>query len=294
VSTPRPTVSRRRTTVVLAAALLGLLAVVPAPSAPPAEAASRWAPADRATIRPGVQMYTKGGQCTGNFVFTDRRGRVYVGYAAHCASTGTATDTDGCQAVSLPLGTRVRFAQGGSPAGDGTTVGFGRLVYSSWLTMRRLGTRNKDACAHNDFALVRVGKAHRGKVNPSVPFWGGPVGLDRDGTAVGEDVFSFGSSSLRGGAPLLAPKQGRSLGMTGGGWNHLVYTFTTGVPGDSGSAFLDADGKAIGTLSTLTIAPLTASNGVSDLRRQLRFAQRRSGIAGLRLVRGTESFSPLL
>jgi hypothetical protein len=279
---------------VLAAALLGLLAVVPAPSAAPAEAASRWAPADRATIRPGVQMYTKGGQCTGNFVFTDRRGRVYVGYAAHCAAKGSATDTDGCRAESLPLGTRVRFAEGGSLAGDGATVGFGRLVYSSWVTMRRLGTRNPNACAFNDFALVRVGKAHRGKVNPSVPFWGGPVGLDRDGTVEGEDVFSFGSSSLRGGASLLAPKQGSSLGTTGGRWNHLVYTLTPGVPGDSGSAFLDAEGKAVGTLSTLTIAPLAASNGVSDLRRQLRFAQRHSGIAGLRLVRGTEGFSPLL
>jgi hypothetical protein len=294
VSTPRPTVSRRRTVIVLAVALLGLLAAVPAHPAPSAEAASRWAPADRATIRPGVQMYTKGGQCTGNFVFTDRRGRVYVGYAAHCASTGAATETDGCRAKSLPLGTRVRFARGGSPAGGGTTVGYGRLAYSSWLTMRRLGTRNQNACAYNDFALVRVGKAHRGKVNPSVPFWGGPVGLDVDGTLVGEEVFSFGSSSLRGGAVALAPKQGSSLGSTGGGWNHLVYTITAGVPGDSGSAFLDADGKAVGTLSTLTLAPLAASNGVSDMRRQLRFAQRHSGIAGLRLVRGTERFSPLL
>jgi hypothetical protein len=293
VSTPRPTVSHRRTTIVLAAALLGLLAVVPAPSAPPAEAASRWAPADRATIRPGVQMYTKGGQCTGNFVFTDRRGRVYVGYSAHCAGTGTATDTDGCWARSMPLGTRVRFAEGGSPVGDGATVGFGRLVYSSWVTMRRLGTRNQNACAYNDFALVRVGKPH-GKVNPSVPFWGGPVGLDLDGTAAGEEVYSYGSSSLRGGAAVLAPKQGSSLGTTGGGWTHPVYTLTPGIPGDSGSAFLDADGRAVGTLSTLTFAPLAASNGVSDLRRQLRFAQRHSGIAGLRLVRGTERFSPLL
>jgi hypothetical protein len=294
VSTPRPTVSRRRTTIVLAAALLGLLAVVPAPSAPPAEAASRWAPVDRATIRPGVQMYTKGAQCTGNFVFTDRRGRVYVGYAAHCAGTGAATETDGCRAKSLPLGTRVRFAEGGSPAGDGTTVGYGRLAYSSWRTMRRLGTRNQNACVHNDFALVRVAKAHHRKVNPSVPFWGGPVGLDVDGTLVGEEVYSFGGSSLRAGAAVLAPKQGSGLGTTGGGWGHLVYALTPGVPGDSGSAFLDSDGKAVGTLSTLTLAPLAASNGVSDMRRQLRFAQRHSGIAGLRLVRGTERFSPLL
>lgn len=278
----------------LIVALAGLIAAVPALTTVAAEAAGRWAPADRAKIRPGVQMYTKGAQCTSNFVFTDRRRRVYVGYAAHCAGRGAATDTNGCAAKSLPLGTWVRFAKGGSLSGGGTTVGRGRLAYSSWSTMRRLGTRNANACDYNDFALVRVGRAHVGKVNPTVPFWGGPVALGRGGTEPGETVYSYGSSSLRGGAPALSPKQGSSMGTSAGGWSHLVYTATPGVPGDSGSAFLDSRGRALGTLSTLTIAPLVGSNGVSDLRRQLVFAQRHSGIPGLRLVRGTKAFSPLL
>ena len=279
---------------VLALLLTLTAALTAVPLDAPAQASGRWAPADRAQIRPGVQMYTKGAQCTGNFVFTDRRGRVYVGYAAHCAGTGAATDTDGCVAESLPLGTRVRFARGGSLVGDGTTVARGRLAYSSWLTMRRLGTRNPTACAYNDFALVRVGRAHVGKVNPSVPFWGGPTGLRRAATAEGETVYSYGSSSARAGQSLLAPKQGTSLGVSGNGWSHLVLTLTPGVPGDSGSGFLDGDGKAFGTLSTLTIAPLAGSNGVGDLRRELRFARRHAGIPGLRLVRGTEEFRPLL
>jgi len=280
----------RRLVLPLVLALVGTLSVTGGPTA---QAASRWAPADTATIHPGVQMYTKGAQCTANFVFKDRRGRVYVGYAAHCAGLGGATETDGCQAKSRALGTRVRFAQGGSLASGGTTVGYGRLAYSSWRTMQRLGTRSANACAHNDFALVRVSKAHRGKVNPSVPFWGGPVGLDRDGTTGGETVHSYGSSSLRG-SDTLAPKQGTSLGSTAGGWSHPVYTLSPGVPGDSGSGFLDAEGRAVGTLSTLVIAPLTGSNGVGDLFRELRFARKHSGIPRLRLVRGTEEFSPLL
>lgn len=273
--------------------VLSLVAGLMLGAGPGAQAASRWAPADTATIRPGVQMYTNGAQCTGNFVFKDRRGRVYVGYSAHCAGLGEATETDGCRARSLPLGTRVRFAEGGSPAGAGTTVGYGRLAYSSWITMRRLGTRHAHTCAHNDFALVRVGKAHRAKVNPSVPFWGGPVGLDRDGTTPAETVRSYGSSSLRAGAELLAPKQGHSLGSTAGGWSHPVYTLTPGVPGDSGSGFLDAGGRAVGTLSTLAVAPLAGSNGVGDLFRELRFARKHSGIPRLRLVRGTEEFRSL-
>ena len=284
--------SGRRT----AAAVVCFLASALVASAVPgtAQAAGRWAPAARATIHPGVQMYTKGAQCTGNFVFTDARRRVYVGYAAHCAGTGEATDTDGCTAASLPLGTRVRFASGSNLAGDGETVGRGRLVYSSWLTMQRRGTTDADRCAYNDFALVRVGRAHVGKVNPSVPFWGGPVGLGTAGTASGDTVYSYGSSSLRGGAEPLSPKQGTSLGQEGGGWSHPVYTLTPGVPGDSGCGFLDAEGNALGTLSTLAGAPLAGSNGVGDLGRELAFAQKRSGINGLRLVKGTEPFSPIL
>ncbi|UUZ58171.1 hypothetical protein [Nocardioides sp. B-3] len=34
-----------------------------------------WAPAETATITPGVQMYTDGAQCTANFVYTDGSGR---------------------------------------------------------------------------------------------------------------------------------------------------------------------------------------------------------------------------
>jgi hypothetical protein len=238
-------------------------------------------------------MYTRGAQCTGNFVFTDRRGRVYVGYAAHCAGTGAATDTNGCRTGSVPLGTRVRFAADGTALDAGTTVGHGRLVYSSWRTMRRLGTRSAAACAYNDFALFRVGRASVRKVNPSVPFWGGPAGLASRGTAAGDRVYSYGNSSLRGGLTALAPKTGVSLGDTSGHWTRSVYTATPGVPGDSGSGFLDASGRALGVLSTVEFAPLAASNGVGDLAHELAFARRHAGIAGLRLVAGTERFDPV-
>jgi hypothetical protein len=259
-----------------------------------ANAAPAWAPADSAAIHPGIQMYTEGAQCTANFVYTDAAGTVYVGYAAHCAGTGGATETDGCDSGSLPLGTRVTFNTGGSLLDEGTQVGTGTLAYSSWLTMQRTNERNANTCAFNDLALVKVDNAFVDDVNPSVPFWGGPVGLDTNGTAAGDRVYSYGNSSLRGGVEVLSPKTGLSLGSTGGGWSHDVYTVTPGIPGDSGSGFMNAQGRALGTLSTVQIAPLVGSNGIGDLANELAYANQHSGLSGVQLQAGTEPFSPIL
>ena len=276
----------------VASALLGLAMLV----APPASAAPTWAPADTATIHPGVMMYTDGAQCTANFVFTDAASNVYVGYAAHCAGLGAATDTNGCETDSLPLGTKVTFNEGGSLVSNGTVLGSGTLAYSSWLTEKRLGTTDENTCAYNDFALVKVNAADVGKVNPSVPFWGGPTGIDTNGTKRGDRVYTYGNSSLRAGVSALSPHTGASLGddPADGGWSHPVYTVTPGVPGDSGSGFLSADGTALGTLSTLGALPYPAANNVGDLAHELAFAQAHSGISGLQLVNGTEPFSPVL
>jgi hypothetical protein len=266
-------------------------------TAPAANAAPTWAPAATAAITPGVQMYTDGAQCTGNFVFTDSAANVYVGYAAHCAGLGSATDTNGCLNESVPLGTTVTFNEGGSLISSGTQVGTGTLAYSSWRTMRALGTpTDSSTCAYNDFALVKVSDADKGKVNPSIPFWGGPTGIDTDGTAAGDRVYSYGNSSLRGGVTELSPKTGISLGddPADDGWSHPLYTLTPSVPGDSGSAFVSADGTAVGTLSTLGLAPLPLSNNIGDLAKELAFAQAHSGISGLTLVNGTEPFDPVL
>jgi hypothetical protein len=268
-------------------------ALVPALIPSPAHA---WAPADTATITPGVMMYTDGAQCTANFVYTDSAANVYVGYAAHCAGLGEATDTNGCAAKSLPLGTEVTFNEGGSLLSEGTVLGKGKLAYSSWQTMQKLGTKDENTCAYNDLALVKVNAADAGKVNPTVPIWGGPTGIDTDGTAAGDKVYSYGNSSLRADLDLLSPKIGLSLGddVNGTRWSHPLYNLTPGIPGDSGSGFLNAEGKAVGTLSTLGLAPLAGSNNIGDMDLELKYAQANSGISGLRLVEGTEPFSPIL
>ena len=73
--------------------------------------------------------------------------------------------------------------------------------------------------------------------NPSVPFWGGPTGIDTDGTAAGDRVYTYGNSCLRAGVEPLKPHTGVSLGddAADGGWSHPLYTVTPGIPGDSGA-----------------------------------------------------------
>jgi hypothetical protein len=259
-------------------------------------AAAAWAPADTAVIHPGTMMYTAGAQCTGNFVFSDAAGHTYLGYAAHCAGTGSSTDTNGCQTASVPLGSRVDLTNDGNLASEGTIVGHGKLAYSSWVTEHQLGTSNANTCAYNDLALVKINAGDVSKVNPSVPFWGGPTGIDNDGTASGDQVWTYGNSSLRAGQSALSPHTGISLGddAADGGWSHPLYTVSPGIPGDSGSGFMTQGGKAIGVLSTLGLAPLPGSNNIGDLAKELAFAQAHSGISGLRLVHGTEPFNPIL
>ena len=233
--------------------------------------------------------YTAGAQCTANFVYADGSA-TYVGYAAHCAGTGGSTDTDGCSTGSLPLGTPVTFTEGGSLVDEGTQVGTGTLAYSSWLAMQSAGETDANTCAYNDLALVEVDAGSVADVNPSVPYFGGPVALATDGTQAGDTVYSYGNSSLRAGVSALSPKTGVSLGDDGDGWTHTVYTVTPGIPGDSGSGFLDADGNALGVLSTVAIAPLALSNGVGDLAKELVYADAH-GLPGVHLVPGTEPFT---
>ena len=267
-----------RTPHLIAATIAATLAI-----AAPAAAEPTWAPADTAPVHPGVQTLTEGAQCTSNFVFFDGSNNVYIGQAAHCSGTDGSTETDGCDSGSLPVGTPVEVDGASRP---------GTLVYNSWLTMQANGEADPDTCAYNDFALVKLDPADYAKVNPSIPFWGGPTGIV-DTVAQGDKVLSYGNSSLRLGITQLSPKEGLSLGQTGGGWSHEVYTVSPGIPGDSGSALIDRSGKAFGVLSTLQIAPKVGANGVGDLSRELAYANANG--AGVQLAGGTEAFTgPLL
>ena len=137
--------------------------------------------------------------------------------------------------------------------------------------MQAGGETDAETCAYNDLALIELDPADVAKVNPSIPKWGGPTGV---GTAAAlGDVYSYGNSSLRQGITQLSPKRGKVVEVSDGGWSYSLYTLTPGIPGDSGSAFLNADGQALGVLSTVAIAPLPLSNGVGDVGKEIAYAR---------------------
>jgi trypsin len=257
--------------VLAAAAAVAALAIAPS-------AASAWAPAATATIHPGVQTFTDGAQCTSNFIFTNGAD-TYIGQAAHCSGTGSNTDTNGCTSASLPEGTQVQVTGASKPA---------TMVYNSWIRMQAAGEKDSETCQFNDLALLKLDPSDVANVNPSIPHWGGPTGVGAG--AAGEDTYSYGNSELRGGVTQTSPKQGKILDVSPGGWSYDVYTASPGIPGDSGSAFLNASGQAMGILSTVAIAPLAGSNGVGNVGKEIAYAQAH-GFSGLTLVKGTEPFS---
>jgi hypothetical protein len=274
------------TKVFIAVVSATLIAVLPV--ARSAEAGPRWAPVATAPIHPGVQLFTTtpsgANQCTANFVFYDRKD-VYIGQAGHCSSVDLPNETNGCEAKVLPTGIKVRV-EGASRRGV--------LVYDSWVTMQKIHERDDATCWGNDFALVKLNAADRSKVNPSMPVWGGPTGLDRS-AAFGESTYTYGDSELRVGLEALSPKFGLSTGDENEGWTHGIYTVTPGIFGDSGSAVLGPTGGALGVLSTVELTPKPLENNVADLAKALDYMkQHHPELRFVTLAKGTLPFAGVL
>ena len=118
-----------------------------------------------ATIHPGVQMFTAGAQCTGNFVFND---------APAGSTSGTPPTAPARAPRPTPTGAapaRTRSAPGsasrtGAPSPtSGTTVGRGTLVYSSWITMHAARHRRQRLRRQR----LRAGPGRRRRRGPGQP-----------------------------------------------------------------------------------------------------------------------------
>ena len=289
----------RRIAGIGAAAGLAVVAALTVPAAGTAAAD----PAPAAAIGPGVQIATPvtGGAelCTANFLYTPSggqdghrdgdgaehqsapAGKLYLGAAAHCmAGEEARSSVDGCVEPVQPEGIEVRIA-----GRDGRDYS-GRVAYNSWAVMQEQGETDPQRCLYNDFSLIELSPEAAAVTDPTVPGFGGPVALDTDGTRNGETVYSHQPNQL-GATP---DKQGLSLGRPDSPWTHVVATAPPGVPGDSGSGYLDAEGRAFGLLSSLMLP--TTTNGVTDIALALEYAAEHGSVGAIELVPGTRPFTP--
>lgn len=99
-------------------------------------------------------------QCTASSVYHDAL-NVYMGVAAHCSSTGGATDANGVFNRVLAVGDPGNRQGGVEAREDGVQL----------LADDAGGPRHRSQrCQFNDFALVELDGADAGKVNPPVPY----------------------------------------------------------------------------------------------------------------------------
>lgn len=234
-------------------------------------------------IRPGVQVSSPNGSCTSNFIYHDADGNLYIGAAAHCFSPDTNSGVDACDATNAVPGSSVTIENASTP---------GQLFYSSWQAMKENGeAAGSGICQGNDFALVKIDPADIDNVHPSALVFGGPSAAFEGDADVGDEVFSYGQSSLHLGVGSLQSKQGQITAQSADGWTYSVQTDNPGLSGDSGSAVLHETGQALGVLVTVGVGfPGPVSNGVCNLELALAYA---NDYLGLNLqVTTADTFSP--
>ena len=212
----------KRSLVALVAALMSTLAI---------------ASAAAADVRPGVQTITDGsGQCTGNFIFSD--GAEDLPRPVRALREHRREHRH--ERLHRPVAAARHARRGRGRVEPGLVPGrrHPRLQLVDHHEAARRDV-NSETCRYNDFALIELPAGTA--TNPTVPFWGGPQGIGGTATPAATSI-SYGNSSLRFGIEVLKPKRGVTVTSTPGGWSHTVYTATPGIPGDSGSAFLNANG----------------------------------------------------
>ena len=166
------------------------------------------------------------GPVHGQLHLLQRRRHVFIGQAAHCATTGASTDTNGCDA-RLP-------AHGAQRSQIDRRQPTGQLVYNSWMT--DAGGRARPTRTLLGQRLgpgASIAAADVGQVNPTVPFFGGPTGL---GTAPPRDrrrrLHLRQLVAARRGRSPLSPKRGASPGqLTTAAGPTPSTPVTPGIPG---------------------------------------------------------------
>ena len=200
-------------------------------------------------LSPGDQLVVGDVSCTLAFLLADENG-LYFATAGHCIHENATASSPGVG-----------------------NFGVGAFHY----LVPETGSES-DGSPGQDFALIRVDPSYYDKLNPKVCGWAGPTGI-YDSKPGGGDVHHYGYGLLFGDVgPETRTRTGYNLDNN----NTAFYWTGMGVPGDSGSAVLAADGPALGVLTHLVLSP-PDTNGGTHLLRGFELAKEK-GFSHLRLV----------
>lgn len=176
-------------------------------------------------VRPGGELRSDVGQCTLNFLFTTPEGERYIGTAGHCIlGEGPVGDSAG----------EKTWPKGQGPAAtkpDGKR--FGEFAYAVLQDPK-------------DFALIRLDPGV--EASPEMCNYGGPTGINDD-ISGDPTVLQYWGNGVGIGTALPA-RSAVAMGLPDA--NH-VYAAGVALPGDSGSAVISEDGRAVGVLVTVGI-----------------------------------------
>lgn len=205
-------------------------------------------------LSPGDLLETSEGYCTLGFLVADRNG-LYFTTAGHCI--------------------QVDQAAGSPEAGEFGTGAFHFLDPETGSV--------SDGSPGNDFALIRIHEDAYELLNPKMCGWEGPTGIYND--TPGEGTLNlYGHSLIFGDAGDLGFPTYRREGLLVENDGDAFYFVAPSLMGDSGSAVLHEDGRAMGVLTHLQIqVGGMSTNGGTHLERGFRLAAE-EGFTELRLV----------
>jgi hypothetical protein len=176
-------------------------------------------------VRPGAEVQTEQGLCTLNFLFVTPDGERFIGTAGHCI-IGEGPVADSAGEKTWPKGT-------GPAAKDSTGTRFGEFAYAVLQDPK-------------DFALIRLDPGV--EASPELCNYGGPTGIN-DEVSEGTKVLEYFGNGVGIGSTVPA----RSAVAMGFPNADHVYAAGLALPGDSGSAVITDDGRAVGVLVTTGI-----------------------------------------
>jgi hypothetical protein len=223
---------RNRIAPILAAAAMLFIAAAPARSATAAPAPgchgmllSTVLPIGNAScggVSPGASYSaSNGNNCSMNFVFLGGDHRYYIGTAGHCLWAQSNFDS--------PPNKEQNWRPGdGLAVTDFNGDQVGRFAYGVWTGNR-------------DFALIRLNAGV--KPQAAMCYFGGPVGMYKEHSSGPVYLKQFGDGFVFGD---VTPARTEVAPNTND--KFFVYAYGASAPGDSGSAVMTSDGKAVGTL----------------------------------------------